>query len=346
MIVFTSLMLSLAMLVTPYGYDDGKTQLPNTGQCEWQSATFVLFSEARWWFTVILFQSECRKIILDTWPSTNIRAHHILAWSVSGLWSSAGWILTQDLGFDDIYGWQWSGRCGIKTSTDPGALFLMSRLILNVIMLAFVFKYFTEARVYLYRKNQMRSHSADNSIAGMWVEEQYNDAMSRHSIYFIIGGSGVLIKMSVMFWEVLLVLSHFGELSDHLDTGKVAVLTEVIATVLYAAVIFFVLLIMNWGSIKRSLCLCCTGPTMRSEPDFCFLDEIAMPPATIEKAGEMELLSLQWLQQQSGGELEEPSWLAMSPRSSSAAPSPISPYGPSPTSTKVFVSPLAVSEQQ
>ena len=79
------------------------------------------FSEARWWFTVILFSSECRKVILDSWPTKNFLAHNMLAWGYSILLAAVGWILTAVLS-DDIYSWQWSGRCGIKSDTDNGAL--------------------------------------------------------------------------------------------------------------------------------------------------------------------------------------------------------------------------------
>jgi len=237
-IVFASFWLSLSMLVTPYGYDSDDTTLPSTGQCEWQSFLFVLFSEARWWFTVILFSSECRKVILDSWPTKNFLAHNMLAWGYSILLAAVGWILTAVLS-DDIYSWQWSGRCGIKSDTDNGALFLLSKLVIDLLLMIWILKYYCMARFILSNREQMRSHSPDTGVVGMWMEDYYERVMSRQSVYFHIGGWGCFVKAIVMIWELLLVLSQFDILD--VDSGKISVTMEVSATCIYGFFIFLAL---------------------------------------------------------------------------------------------------------
>jgi len=336
-IVFASFWLSLSMLVTPYGYDSDDTTLPSTGQCEWQSFLFVLFSEARWWFTVILFSSECRKVILDSWPTKNFLAHNMLAWGYSILLAAVGWILTAVLS-DDIYSWQWSGRCGIKSDTDNGALFLLSKLVIDLLLMIWILKYYCMARFILSNREQMRSHSPDTGVVGMWMEDYYERVMSRQSVYFHIGGWGCFVKAIVMIWELLLVLSQFDILD--VDSGKISVTMEVSATCIYGFFIFLVLLVINWGVVKRFLsglyCCCCCGSDVRTEEGFCMLEGDVAMQNLADPYGIWEQESHQW------GRFKH---TTPSPRNTHEPlpPSPTSPTSDlkSPSSTKVSVNPLA-----
>jgi len=219
-IIVASFFISISMLVTPHGYDSDATALPETNQCEWQSFVFVLFSEARWWFTVILFSSECRQVILNSWPTKNFVMHNILAWGYSTTIAVVGWILTRLPDVGHVYGWQWSGRCGIQTDRDAGAMFLACKLLVNVVLMMWILKYFCLAKITTSRRLQMQSHSPNEGVMGMWMEDNYETLRAGGSVYFLIGGFGCLVKGVVMIWELLLLLSSQDVVS--VDSGKVS----------------------------------------------------------------------------------------------------------------------------
>jgi len=208
-IVVTCILISFTMIVTPSGYDSSKTELPETGQCEWQAFAFVVCSEARWLFTGIMFMSEMRKVVSDKWPSRNFIKHRIWGWGYPLLLGAGGWIWTRK-GDEPVYGWQYSGRCGVVTSTDAGAIFLAVKVGVDLVIVTIICRTMWVVMRFLIAKEEMRAHSADRGIMGMWLNSHYEEVYLRHSLYFRIGLLGLLVKIISLMFEIALVVQQLG----------------------------------------------------------------------------------------------------------------------------------------
>ena len=334
-ITITCIALAFTMLVTPNGYDSDKSALPNTGQCEWQSFCFVLFSEARWCFTAIMFMSEMRKVISDTWPSRNYFKHNFAGWGWPFLLAAAGWICSA--GHTTIYGWQFQGRCGVTTTTNEGAIFLSIKLFVDIILIFVITKTMVSSIHFLHIKDTMRAKSSDSSVLGIWMDERYEEIYLRHSLYFRIGVVGLIIKMISCVFELFLVLNQLAGINQDIS-GQTAVIVETATTTCYGFIIFLILFVMNWHFIKVNLAWFC-GDKQR------VLSEASLVEDPLEKQGfTAEALEETLLIEEASRAWEKPHSGARDPLSPSTRMmmqnnTSVSP--PSPSNTSVQANPLA-----
>lgn len=120
LVVICSVCMSFVMMLTPNGYDSNTPDLGTSKQCELQAAFFTFFSSARWLFTGMMFLSECRKVVSDTWPTKQYRGHSAIGWGLSAIIGGGG--LVASVAGSTVYGWQWEGRCGIKYDHTSGLM--------------------------------------------------------------------------------------------------------------------------------------------------------------------------------------------------------------------------------
>eukprot|EP00658_Telonema_sp_P-2_P031104 TRINITY_DN23353_c0_g1_i1.p1 TRINITY_DN23353_c0_g1~~TRINITY_DN23353_c0_g1_i1.p1 ORF type:complete len:348 (+),score=48.07 TRINITY_DN23353_c0_g1_i1:58-1101(+) len=273
LILIATMATSFVMLLTPNGYDSDDSSLPNTDACAWQGFLFVFLTEARWMFTVLMFLSETRALLSDTAPAKKWITHNILGWGLGLVIGCLGW-LADAISDSNVYGWQWSGRCGVVSTNNEGALFLLCKVGFDLLILVVIIQHTVVASRYLYFQEQMRARSADHSILGMFTAQSLVHQMFMdHSLYYQIGFVGCVIKTISIFFEFFLAAEQLLSFDNGAD-GEGSVLIETLTTAVYGGLIFVCLFASNFRSMMGNMRYCCCGTGYASEAEFC---TVAMP---------------------------------------------------------------------